>query len=31
MLGAWNAGDGATFAAPFTDNADFVAWEGTHL
>src|SRR5215510_5200797 len=31
MIDAWNAGDGAAFAAPFTDDADFVAWEGTHL
>jgi uncharacterized protein (TIGR02246 family) len=31
MIDAWNAGEGAAFAAPFTDEADFVAWEGTHL
>ena len=31
MIDAWNAGDAATFAAPFTDEADFVAFEGTHL
>jgi uncharacterized protein (TIGR02246 family) len=31
MIDAWNAGDGAVFAAPFTDDADFVAFEGTHL
>src|SRR5882724_2783533 len=31
MIDAWNAGDGEAFAAPFTDEADFVAWEGTHL
>jgi uncharacterized protein (TIGR02246 family) len=31
MIDAWNAGDGAAFAAPFTDDADFIAWEGTHL
>jgi uncharacterized protein (TIGR02246 family) len=31
MIDAWNAGDGAAFAAPFTDDADFVAFEGTHL
>jgi len=24
MIGAWNAGDGAAFAAPFTNEADFV-------
>ena len=27
MIDAWNAGDSAAFAAPFTDRADFVAWE----
>ena len=26
MIDAWNAGDGAAFAAPFTDDADFVAF-----
>jgi uncharacterized protein (TIGR02246 family) len=31
MIDAWNAGDGAAFAAPFTEDADFVAFEGTHL
>jgi uncharacterized protein (TIGR02246 family) len=31
MIDAWNVGDGAAFAAPFTDDADFVAFEGTHL
>jgi uncharacterized protein (TIGR02246 family) len=31
MIDAWNASDGAAFANPFTDDADFVAWEGTHL
>src|SRR5262245_57192773 len=31
MTDAWNAGDGVTFAAPFTGDAEFVAWEGTHL
>src|SRR5262249_12215865 len=31
MIDAWNASNGAAFAAPFTDEADFVAWEGTHL
>ena len=31
IIDAWNAGDGSAFAAPFTDDADFVAWEGTHL
>jgi chorismate mutase len=31
IIDAWNAGDGAAFAAQFTDDADFVAFEGTHL
>jgi uncharacterized protein (TIGR02246 family) len=31
MVAAWNSGDGDAFAAPFTDTADFVAFEGTHL
>ena len=31
MIDAWNAGDAAAFAAPFTDDADFVAFEGTRL
>jgi uncharacterized protein (TIGR02246 family) len=31
MIDAWNAGDGAAFAAPFSDGADFVVWDGTHL
>ena len=31
MVAAWNRGDADAFAAPFTDTADFVAFEGTHL
>ena len=31
MIAAWNRGDGAGFAAAFTDTADFVAFEGSHL
>jgi uncharacterized protein (TIGR02246 family) len=31
MIDAWNAGAGAAFAVPFTDEADLVAWKGTHL
>jgi uncharacterized protein (TIGR02246 family) len=31
MIDAWNAGDAAAFAAPFSDTADFIAFEGTHL
>ena len=28
---AWNAGDGAAFAGPFTDSADFVNIRGEHF
>jgi uncharacterized protein (TIGR02246 family) len=31
MIDAWNAGDAAAFIAPFRSDADFVAFEGTHL
>lgn len=31
LIDAWNSGDGARFAAPFSSRADFVAFEGTHL
>ena len=31
MIDAWNASDAAAFIAPFSDDADFVAFEGTHL
>lgn len=31
MIDAWNRGSGSGFAAAFTDDADFVAFEGTHL
>jgi uncharacterized protein (TIGR02246 family) len=31
VIGGWNAGDGRAFAAAFTDDVDFVLWEGTHL
>ena len=31
MIDAWNADDATAFIAPFTDDADFVAFEGTHL
>jgi uncharacterized protein (TIGR02246 family) len=31
MIDAWNMSSGVAFAAPFTDDADFVAFEGTHL
>jgi uncharacterized protein (TIGR02246 family) len=31
MIAAWNRGDSDAFAAPFTETADFIAFEGTHL
>jgi uncharacterized protein (TIGR02246 family) len=31
MIDAWNKGSGKGFAASFTEDADFVAFEGTHL
>jgi uncharacterized protein (TIGR02246 family) len=31
LADAWNTGDGAAFAAPFAEDADFIAFEGTHL
>lgn len=31
MVAAWNRGDADAFAAPFTETADFVVFEGTHL
>ncbi|MGA9768022.1 MAG: SgcJ/EcaC family oxidoreductase [Blastocatellia bacterium] len=31
MIEAWNKGSGEGFAAPFTERADCVAFEGTHL
>ena len=31
LIAAWNAGSGEDFAAPFAEDADFVALEGTHL
>jgi uncharacterized protein (TIGR02246 family) len=31
MIDAWNTRNGAAFATPFTEDADFVAFEGTHL
>jgi uncharacterized protein (TIGR02246 family) len=30
MEEAWRRGDAAGFAAPFTDDASFVAWNGAH-
>jgi uncharacterized protein (TIGR02246 family) len=31
MVDAWNQGSGKGFAAPFSETADFIAFEGTHL
>jgi uncharacterized protein (TIGR02246 family) len=31
MIDAWNRGDAHGFAAPFAEDADFIAFEGTHL
>jgi uncharacterized protein (TIGR02246 family) len=31
MIAAWNRGDATAFAAPFADNASFIAFEGTEL
>lgn len=31
MMEGWNAGSGEAFAAPFTEDADFVAFDGTQL
>jgi uncharacterized protein (TIGR02246 family) len=30
LLDGWNRGSGTAFAAPFTEDADFVAFDGTH-
>ena len=27
----WNRGDGAAYAASFTEDADYILWNGTHL
>ena len=31
MTDAWNVGDAEAFASGFTEDADFIAFEGTHL
>ncbi|MEG4070178.1 SgcJ/EcaC family oxidoreductase [Microcoleus sp. Pol11C2] len=31
MIDAWNRGSGEDFGAPFSETADFIAFEGTHL
>ncbi len=30
MMDGWNRGDATAFAAPFTDDADFIAFDGSH-
>jgi uncharacterized protein (TIGR02246 family) len=31
MIDSWNRGSGEGFAAPFSETADFITFEGTHL
>jgi uncharacterized protein (TIGR02246 family) len=31
MTAAWNRGDGEAYAALFTDDSDYIAFDGTHL
>ncbi len=31
LIDGWNAGSGEAFAAPFSENADFVAFDGTRF
>ena len=31
MIDGWNHGDSREFAAPFSEGADFIAFDGTHL
>lgn len=31
MVDGWNSGSGDTFAAPFTDDSDFIGFDGTHM
>src|SRR5919202_2840965 len=31
IIDAWNRGSGEAFAAPFSETADFITFEGTHL
>ena len=31
IIDAWNAGDSAAYEALFSDGADFIVWNGTHL
>ena len=31
MMEGWNSGSGEALAAPFADDADFIAFDGTHF
>jgi uncharacterized protein (TIGR02246 family) len=31
MIDGWNRGSGDAFAAPFTDDSDFIGFDGTHM
>jgi len=31
LVDGWNQGDGQAFAAPFTDDADYIVWNGIYL
>ncbi len=31
QMDGWNRGDGNAFAAPYTEDADFIGFDGTHL
>ena len=31
MIDGWNAGNGDAFAAPYTDDSDFIGFDGTHM
>ena len=31
MLDGWNSGSGDAFARPFTDDSDFIGFDGTHM
>jgi uncharacterized protein (TIGR02246 family) len=31
MIDGWNAGKGDAFAAPYTDDSDFIGFDGTYM
>jgi len=31
MINGWNSGSGDAFAAPFSDDSDFIGFDGTHM